>query len=186
MPSGSTSKTRSPRQDRQVWSDTYGQPRGESSSAASASASATHYQSWRPRDDARREDSSAAGDKPSEGSACPHLMSVDEMSKLDKDSLKKIADRATKLAAKGSGQLLCLNACLSPRSLQYPPTGTRGCPCGQISPRILLIVLFCILGVTTDHADEDVPKDFAWRVPTDGVCLEVPTDYGCRNVREDD
>ena len=83
-------------QDRQFRSDTRGQPRGESSSAASASASATHYQSWRPRDDAARGYSSAAGDT-SEGS--------DEISNLDEESLRKIADRVNKaLAAKGSGQ----------------------------------------------------------------------------------
>ena len=53
-----------------LWSSTYGQPRDESSSAASASSIAV-----------------------------PNLRSIDEMSNLDEESLRKIADRVTKALA---------------------------------------------------------------------------------------
>ena len=90
-PARSTSKTLDPARDGKFWSD-YGQSSGESSAAASA----MHRQPWRPREDARRGYSSAARD-PSEGSiAGPALTSNDEMSDLDEELLRKIADRVTR------------------------------------------------------------------------------------------
>ena len=63
-------------------------------------------QPWRPRlDDAGRGYYSAAGDTSEGSTAGQGLMSIDEMSHLDEESLREIQDGVTRaLAARGGGR----------------------------------------------------------------------------------